>query len=551
MTSSEHFDVVIIGLGPVGAVAANLCGQAGLRTLVIERGAEPYLLPRAIHFDAEIMRVYQSIGLGDRIAALTRPLGGSVYLGCDAKPIRTFRGQDTRTSLGWPASNLFYQPQLEGVLREGLSRYPNVTVRLAHELRTLTQVPTGTIVGFGPVDSRECRESLAQFVFACDGASSPTRKMLGIALDDMAFEERWLVVDTFVRGPMRWPSAYQIPPEVRDGGYSLMVCDPSRPTTVIPGSGQHRRWEYMLLPQESDEAAMEPAQISRLLSDWIDPAHVEVVRAAVYRFHGLVAHRWRVGSVFLLGDAAHQTPPFFGQGMCHGIRDAAQLVWKVRLVLDGVADAALFDTYQEEREEHVRAITAASVAAGAAVCILDPAAAARRDERFRAEEAARGDATVSMTDIVPAIRAGVIDELTGGARLPQPPIEDTERAGVRLDDLLSGRFTLLTFDATPLEDLAPNAAAMWRAIRGQTICLSPVSSSSAKRVIRDVTGALHEWMTARNARWVVIRPDRYVFGAASTSSQLSILLDLLSRKLRPGSADAGNPIRVAAGADRS
>jgi 3-(3-hydroxy-phenyl)propionate hydroxylase len=156
-----------------------------------------------------------------------------------------------------------------------------------------------------------------------------------------------------------------------------------------------------------------------------------------------------------------------------------------------------------------------------------------------------------MTDIVPAIRAGVIDELTGGARLPQPPIEDTELAGVRLDDLLSGRFTLLTFDATPLEDLAPNAAAMWRAIRGQTICLSPVSSSSAKRGIRDVTGALHEWMTTRNARWVVIRPDRYVFGAASTSSQLSILLDLLSRKLRPGSADAGNPIRVAAGADRS
>jgi 3-(3-hydroxy-phenyl)propionate hydroxylase len=549
MTSREQFDVAIVGMGPVGAVAANLCGQAGFRALVIERGFEPYDLPRAIHFDAEIMRIFQSIGLGEPIAAATRPLGGSVYLGSDGRPIRKFQSQDTRSSLGWPASNLFYQPRLEALLREALKRYPNVDVRLGHELTTLTQGSQGTILGFGPVDGTECREVLARFVLACDGASSPTRKLLGIPLEDMGFEERWLVVDALVNGPMCWPSAYEIPAEVRGGGYSLMVCDPSRPTTVIPGSGQHRRWEYMLLPHESDEAVMEPSQISSLLSDWIDPANVQVVRAAVYRFHALVARHWRMGNVFLLGDAAHQTPPFFGQGMCHGIRDAAQLIWKLRLVHDGLAAPDLLDTYQEERDAHVRTIIAASVVAGAAVCILDPPAATARDERFRAEEATRGDSTVAMTDVVPRIHAGIIDSRTGGLRLPQPLIQDIGRPDLRLDDLLAGRFAVLTFDTTPLEELAPDAAVMWRALGGRTIRFCPPSASPAQNVdpdvasaILDLTGALRDWMTTLPARWVVVRPDRYLFGTASTSAQLSSLLDLLPRKLRwaPGAARTGN-----------
>lgn len=522
--SGDEFDIAIVGLGPVGALAANLCGQAGLRTLVVERGHAPYLLPRAIHMDAEAMRIFQSAGLADEIAPLTRRLGGSVYLGCDGRQIRVFRGRDTVESLGWPASNLFYQPKLEAVLRNGLARFPHVTLRAGHSFESVVNTATG-----GRLVTRDesggSHAVTARYVLACDGASSAVRKSLGIALDDMGFEERWLVIDAMVDGPMRWPDDYQVPDEVRDGRYSLMVCDPARPATLIPGAGQHRRWEYMLLPQESDEDALDETRIRALLSRWIDPGHVEIVRAAVYRFHGLVAQHWRRENVFLLGDAAHQTPPFYGQGMCHGLRDAAQLVWKLRLVLDGKADAAILDTYQQEREPHVRAIIAASLAAGAAVCILDPVAAAARDARFRAEEEARRDATVAMTDVVPPLKAGLVDPDSGGARVPQPTV--ATRAGTaKLDDLLAGRFTLLTLDAAPALDPA------WQAIGGQVLSLAPNGGTS----ISDPTGTLQTWFDADGTRWALLRPDRYVFAKGATASRATNTVASLLRLLQPATS---------------
>lgn len=528
----EPFDVIIAGLGPVGALTANLCGKAGLRTLVLERGQQPYDLPRAIHFDAEAMRIFQSVGLADEIAAVTRPMGGSVYLGCDRRQIRNFRSRDTRALLGWPGSNLFYQPQLEAILRAGLSRYPDVTVRLGHEVLGVHHAQDGAVIDYRGADG-ERRQAQGRFVLACDGASSPIRKALHLKLDDMKFEERWLVLDAFVRGPMRWPDGYDIPEEVRDGRCSLMLCDPERPATLIPGSGAHRRWEYMLLPHETDAEMVAPAKLRELLSTWVAPDDVEVVRAAVYRFHGLVGRKWRDRAVFLLGDAAHQTPPFFGQGMCHGLRDAAQLVWKLKLVLDGAAEDALLDSYQPEREDHVRTITSASVAAGAAVCILDPELARARDQRFRDEEIARAGKTVAMTDVVPPIRDGVIAARTEGgaegARLPQPAVRWRGEA-VRLDDLLGGRFALLTLD----EVATPDA---WRALGGLTLRIAPGE-------LEDVDGVLSDWLKEHEARGAVIRPDRYVFGTAASDAETAVLLDQLFDKLHLAGQAAGAPAAV-------
>jgi 3-(3-hydroxy-phenyl)propionate hydroxylase len=341
----------------VGAVAANLAGAAGLRTVVLDRDLQPYVKPRAIVFDAEIMRVFASIGLADVIAGVTRPLGGSIYLGADRKPIRTFRSPGPAHEHAAHPSNLFYQPQLESILRDGLRRFASVDVRLGHEVRSVRQADgICTVAASGPGGVLEVE---APVVLACDGASSTVRKALGIGLDDIGFEERWLVVDTFVHGPMRWPATHEIPDEVRNGRYSLMVCDPARPSTLIPGVGEHRRWEYMLRPEETDEEVTTEPWLRREIATWVDPGDVEIVRSAVYRFRALVAEHWQKDGVFLLGDAAHQTPPFFGQGMCHGIRDAAQLMWKLGLLRDGTASGALLDTYQIEREPHVRAIIAA------------------------------------------------------------------------------------------------------------------------------------------------------------------------------------------------
>lgn len=519
-------DIAIIGYGPVGAAAANLCGRAGLSTVVVERNLEPYPLPRAIHFDAEAMRIFQSVGLADELAEMTRPMGGSCYLGVDGRPIRNFFSRDLRATLGWPASNLFYQPELESLLQKGVRRFPQVEVRRGWSLTTVEQDDDAATVTIAPTDGGDPRRLRARYVLACDGASSPTRKHLGIGLDDMGFEERWLVVDAFVSGPMRWPEALEIPDDVRDGRRSLMLCDPAGPATLIPGRGDHRRWEYMLPGPESDAEAQASDAIRARLADWIDPADVQIARAAVYRFHGLVAHDWRRGRVFLIGDAAHQTPPFFGQGMCHGLRDAAQLVWKLKLVFDGAADDALLDSHQAERDPHVRTILNASVAAGAAVCILDPAEAEARDARFRAEEAALAGKTVAMTDVVPPITAGVIDGAGGrgaGLRLPQPPVEiDGEPR--RLDDLLDGRFALLSFEPEPSDRLKADIAGAWRCLRGQRLTLGRRATAGG---VVDVSGHLERWMVEHGARWLLVRPDRYVFGGAADPEELGQLLQRL------------------------
>ncbi len=506
MTSFDGYDIAIIGMGPVGAAAANLAGMAGLRTLVLERGDAPYRQPRAIVFDAEIMRIFAAIGLAERIAEVTRPLGGSVYLGSDLQPIRTFRAPLRADPLAWHPSNLFYQPQLEALLREGLERFAHVDVRTGHDV---LGIEDGTIRA-RDADGKQVVVS-ARIILACDGASSIVRKSLGVPLDDIGFEERWLVVDTLVDGPMRWPESHGIPPEVRDGRFSLMVCDPARPATLIPGAGRHRRWEYMLLAGESDDQVVADAWLRDRIGDWIDPDQVEIVRAAIYRFRALLAAQWRIGNVFLLGDAAHQTPPFYGQGMCHGIRDAAQLIWRLSLVLRGGAGDTLLDSYQAEREPHVRAIVSASVAAGAAVCTRDPDEAARRDAMFRQMERNR-NGTVAMTDIVPPIRSGVVDPPSGGMRLPEFVV-DTPDGRRHFDRLLDGRFALVAADTAGLTIGDPR----WRAIDGQ-ICSVP-------------DAGIADWLGARGAGWALVRPDRYVFaigrGQAALEVMCAALLDQL------------------------
>jgi 3-(3-hydroxy-phenyl)propionate hydroxylase len=509
-------DIVVIGLGPVGAVAANLAGQAGLRTVVLDRDLQPYVKPRAIVFDAEIMRVFGSIGLADVIAGVTRPLGGSIYLGADRKPIRTFRSPGPAHEHAAHPSNLFYQPQLESILRDGLRRFASVEVRLGHEVRSVRQADgVCTVTTSGRGGSLEVE---APVVLACDGASSTVRKALGIGLDDIGFEERWLVVDTFVHGPMRWPATHEIPDEVRDGRYSLMVCDPARPSTLIPGVGEHRRWEYMLRPEETDEEVTTEPWLRREIATWVDPQDVEIMRSAVYRFRALVAEQWRKAGVFLLGDAAHQTPPFFGQGMCHGIRDAAQLMWKLGLVRDGAASDALLNTYQAEREPHVRAIITASVAAGAAVCKTDPEDARARDLEFRALEAARAGKPVAMTDVVPPLHHGLIDPHTGGDRFPQFALRDEAGEAVALDDRLGGRFAIVRQAAS--NALPADLGAAWDRLGGRQIA-----------GLGDIDGRFGAWLASTGSIAAIVRPDRYVYGFARDEAQLDALLRQLIDQL--------------------
>ena len=364
MTASHDYDVVVAGYGPVGAVAANLLGQLDLRVAVFEPTTSVYHLPRAAHFDAEIMQVFESLGLADDIRPATAQIIGMDCVTAAGDVLLHLEPPDDGPAF------MFYQPDLERALRAGVERLASVDVHLGHAVTAIDAHDTAVRVSVQDVDTGAERDVTAAYLLGCDGARSLVRASTGIALEDLEFDQPWLVVDTMLRCHVDLPTV------------ALQICDPARPATFIPSAGRHRRWEFMLLPGEDPATMEDPATYFELLAPWVRPDDVEVVRAVVYSFHALIAERWRDGRVFLVGDAAHQMPPFLGQGMCSGIRDAQVLVPKLAEVLAGRAADALLDTYESERKPQVRSVAGLAVDLGRIIQTTDHELAAARDADF-------------------------------------------------------------------------------------------------------------------------------------------------------------------------
>lgn len=482
------FDIAIIGCGPVGALAANLAGRAGLSVLVIDRDANPHPLPRAVHLDHEMMRLFQDAGLAEVIAPTMRETQGHLHVGADHGVIRYMGTAGRPKPFGWANDYFFYQPELETLLRGGLNRFAHVTQLLGFELAAFEQDDSGVTLQLA--GAHGAIERRARWVIACDGARSVVRKALGIALEDLHFEEPWLVVDAEVEGPVRFPDLWGVPDGADIQQLSVMMCDPARPATIVPGRGTMRRWEFMLLPGEDDAAMMRADRVAALIEPYLGDVPHKLVRTTTYRFHGLIAERWRDRHVFLAGDAAHQTPPFFGQGMCHGMRDVANLVWKLERVIRGASDADLLDTYAAERDPHVRGVVSAAIDAGRYICELDVDRAGQRDAAMR--ERARSGNGGTAADLIPAYRDGVLafDTPGAGERFVQP------RVGTRLlDDAFGGGWRLFVTDD-----------GMGSKIDG----LNGITVVSVADVADDRT--LSRWLADRHVRAVLVRPDHYVFG---------------------------------------
>ncbi|MDF0601584.1 bifunctional 3-(3-hydroxy-phenyl)propionate/3-hydroxycinnamic acid hydroxylase [Psychromarinibacter sp. C21-152] len=328
-------DVAIIGCGPTGALLGNLLGARGLSVAIFEKQPAIYDLPRAVHFDGETMRVFQSAGLAEAVLPETRVNPGMLFKDPAGRTLIDWSRDMSIGPMGWPESYRFHQPGLERVLRAGLARYPNVRLHESTAVTAHRQDDTGVTL------TTDKGTYGAAHVVACDGTGSPTREALGIGLHDLGFHERWLVVDLRLTRDR---------PDL--GDHSIQFCDPERPATYVRCVGPRRRWEMRIDSGDPDHFA--PDEIWRRLSRWITPADADLERAAVYTFRSRLAARWREGRVFLAGDAAHQTPPFMGQGMCAGIRDAANLAWKLAAVHHGV-DPAILDTYESERAPNARA----------------------------------------------------------------------------------------------------------------------------------------------------------------------------------------------------
>ena len=333
-------------MGPTGATLANLCGLYGLRTVVYERSTAPYSQPRACHLDAEVARVFQQCGFEDKLDELLTESKGMEYVDHNGHRLFNFEDFHREPLLGWHEDYVFLQPELEVMLRTGASRYRHVEVRLGSEVAD----PTALL-------------GEATYVVACDGGGGRTREQMAVGFVDLGYDEQWLVVDVMLHREPTPP----LPTIIQQ------VCDSSRLATFVPGHGAHRRWEFQIKDDElhhpwSLHDALSLNDTWSLLAAWgVGHEDGKLIRAVPYRFHALVADRWRAGPdgrVFLAGDAAHMMPPFMGQGMCSGVRDAANLAWKLAEVVNGSSGDELLDTYEGERRPHTEAVVAMSVAAG-------------------------------------------------------------------------------------------------------------------------------------------------------------------------------------------
>lgn len=493
-------DVAIIGCGPVGAMAANLLGRLGLSVVVLEKETKHYPLPRAVHLDHEMMRLFQSAGVIERVAPDMIATDGHLHVGADHGVIRYMGTVGKPRPFGWANDYFFYQPEFEAHLRAAFATNGAIKLLTGAAFSQLEQrddhVRVHYVLNSTKMHSGRTEQHLdARWVIAADGSRSPVRKALGVKLDDLDFEEPWLVVDAEVEGPVIFPPITGVPEGADLQRLSVMMCDPSRPATVVPGRRNHRRWEFMLLPGEDDAEMMRSENVAALVGAWMKDIPHTIVRAATYRFHGLVAEQWQVGRVFLTGDAAHQTPPFFGQGMCHGLRDVANLAWKMAAIVKDGADEVILDTYQPERDPHVRGVIGAAVSAGRYICELDPAKAAARDAAIRTQSAQKAGETAA--DLIPAIATGFIMPGTpaAGTRFIQPALDD----GRKLDDLTGQGWRLFVRSAG-------------------------VEGGPDGGIVTDDLpdhGAVAAWLEAHGAQAVLVRPDHYVFGTGKATDLLA------------------------------
>lgn len=482
--SVTQVDVAIVGCGPAGVVLAALLGQAGLRVHICDRLPGVYEIPRAISLDHEILRVFQQIGVIDQVMPYTEPFTNSEFLGVDGQLIRRMTMVQAPYPQAYTPSVVFSQPPVERILREHVAGLPNVSMAMGLAMTQFSQDAHG--VTFNYEDSSQVH---AKYAVACDGGASGMRESLGIGFEDLDFDEPWLVVDVLVneKGLAKLPKT------------SVQYCEPERPCTLVIGPQNHRRWEISLKPGEDPAQAATPEATWNFLSRWLTPEDGELWRQSSYRFHALVAERWREGRVFLAGDAAHMQPPFLGQGMCQGVRDVANLSWKLNAVLNGSvkgqAAENLLDSYSEERKAHVRELTSRIKGVGALVCERNVEKARERDQKLLADSGGVVKDTPRQ-DVLPALSTGLIFPSPGaGTLFPQPRLQ----TGQLMDQLHRYPWRWVT-DGTLKFD-APQSV--------KTIDLA---------VLPEAEGVVAIWMQRHGVHAALVRPDHYVFASASKES---------------------------------
>jgi len=510
-TGTDPIPVVIVGAGPVGVTAATLLGQYGVHCLVLDRWDGVYPQPRAVHLDDEICRVLNRIGVGDQFSAVSRPAAGLRLVDRKHRVLGEFDRAGEVGRHGHPRANMFDQPELEHVLRINLKDQTTVSLRGNVEVTDLAQDGAGRVrVDFTDRITGEHETVLATYVLGCDGANSVVRSAIGTTMEDLGFEQRWLVVDVATTVDLgQWEGVHQ-------------VCDPGRAATYMRVGKTRYRWEFRLLPSETAADFDSVEAVRPLMQPWVEGVpdeELELVRVAEYTFRAQIADRWRDRNIFVLGDAAHLTPPFIGQGLCAGVRDAMNLSWKLAGVLQGDLPESVLDTYELERKPHARALVKLAKLIGAAMTqggragnLLRRVIAPRLHWVPGLRERLLDSETPPLTrgDLVVGSRRSLAGKLC-----PNAPLAD----GRRFDDVATGCFVLVS--AVPLS--------------GQQ---RQQLSDRGVSLIEAAPGApLHSWLTTAHATAALVRPDHTVMRSGRNVAALCEAAPRSPTRLRPTSDD--------------
>lgn len=493
-------EVLVVGCGPTGVVLANLLGALGVRTTVLERDLEVFPVCRATHIDEETLRNFQATGLFASLLPHTAPFGQVDVVDADGAVLLTESVRERDNVHGRDGSRFFDQPAFERALREGLARYPAVTLRLGVTVDAVTLRDDGvTVTGSTPEGPRAWR---AAWVVGCDGGRSTVRGAMNVAMRALAPRRHWLIVDTQLRDPA---DAAQLP-----GNFRYVLND-ERLTLYAHGFGLNRRWEFQL---DEGEPPPDEETLRAWLRPFIDPARLRVLRVVPYAHQSLVAERWRVGRALLAGDAAHMMPPSAGQGMCSGVRDALNLAWKLARVASGLADESLLNSYEHERSWHVGQILAGTLFIGNRLEARTALQRWRRRNEFRV----LAQLPDALREFVrqhairhPMITSGCFDEAAPlrGHHIPRATLHGDQD----LDGALGYRFGLIARDDLALPGALPEEVALLR-------------------VHADLDGGLRRWMDERRLDFVLVRPDRLLFSAGRLGD-LPRALATLRRQLCP------------------
>ncbi|MCA2211122.1 bifunctional 3-(3-hydroxy-phenyl)propionate/3-hydroxycinnamic acid hydroxylase MhpA [Nocardia rosealba] len=492
----EHYPVVIVGAGPTGMTAALLLARYGIECLILDRWEKVYPQPRAVHLDDEVYRILADLGLGDAFAGISRPGRGLRLVDSAIATLAEFDRDPARMPHGFPPANMFDQPDLEVLLRSRLASTAGALMRGGCEVLDVANTPEHARVRYLTAEADETRTVTADFVLGCDGANSVVRASIGARMRDLGLEQRWLVVDIATDADLgQWDGVHQ-------------VCDRERAATYMRIGAARYRWEFRLRDDESADQFATLDAIEPLLSPWLrevsDP-HLTLIRSAGYTFRAQVVDRWRDRRIFLLGDAAHLTPPFIGQGMGAGLRDAQNLIWKLVAVLGSALPDAALDSYRTEREPHVRSMIALAVAVGwAMTCGATTRALACEWVwpvlgRVPGLEAKLTDsATPRLTRSMFVARRAFRPLDLAGSLCPNCLVE----GGRRVDDIAAGRFL---FVAT-----APISREQRTELDRRGAAILVVSASSE----------LGEWLRRGRASAAIVRPDKTVLAASRSASSL-------------------------------